>query len=75
MAKIKHFPSIEFLPVCSECGYIIREKVEYRETPTRVGGTSNIIARGELEPSICPNCGVWFDRIILPRDLPFEGYY
>lgn len=74
MAMLKKYKSIEFLPVCSECGHIIRERVNYDETPTRVGCISNYISRGEIEPHVCPNCGVVFERIILPRDLPFDGY-
>jgi len=73
MASIKTYPTIKFLPVCSECGHIIRQRVDCREIPT--SGICNFIARQEIEPYQCPNCEAVFERIIMPRYVPFDGYH
>lgn len=68
---------IVYKPTCSECGTVLHGDVSCKyyipyddELP--------VIIHGEpaIEPMICPNCGVCFTSIIVPRatsDINFEA--
>lgn len=65
---------INFLPVCSACGSVIGEEIDYREaeySENRQKTDSHLNAH-EIIPRRCPNCAEWFDRITMPTRLPFS---
>ena len=67
---------IRFLPVCSNCNWIITEEVGIEET-TRLGNPvfnfyeHNFYER-QIFPCKCKQCGAYFDSIIIPSTLPFQ---
>ena len=68
---------IRFLPVCSNCNRIIYETVDF-SPPDLSYFENNIKYITELQryisPNICPYCGEYFNRIVMPTELPFEPY-
>ena len=73
--KEKAMADIRFLPVCSNCGTILkyREIEVYEEEFGRIDGYLFTANNGKISPDQCPICGIIFDKIIMPTRLPF--YY
>ena len=68
---------IIYKPTCSECGTVLHGDVSctyYKSYAVDLP----VITHGEpsIEPLICPNCGVCFTAIIVPRatsDINFDA--
>ena len=70
--------SIQFMPVCSNCGMIF-DHVEYGCDLNVVEGRSDSnFLRGikfteyTIKPMECPRCGVIFRTIIIPTKFPYD---
>ena len=61
----EYFTDIRLLPVCS-CGHIIENLYVEEIVEGRDGMRHKMI---NFVPSICPNCGRIFERIIYDRNL------
>ena len=65
------FATIQFLPVCSNCGRIIYDIINVtKETLVREIVT---IPRTVVEPGQCKYCGAIFEQITIPNHLPFNN--
>lgn len=68
---------IEFLPVCSKCRNVIFYTIEYAPVEVEeLNSISHIKAArrtGSIIPARCPNCGCYFESIIIPQQLPFDN--
>lgn len=62
---------IVYKPHCSKCGALISSEIAYTYFNQSV--LPNLLRRVtvEIEPSVCPECGTWFDSIIIvpPREI------
>lgn len=66
---------INFLPVCSACGSVIDEEIDYREaeySENRQNNGFTLKHACEIVPRRCPKCAEWFDRITMPTKLPYS---
>ena len=54
---------IKFLPVCSNCGKIIYQKIDYQHPD---------LFRHEFTPAHCPHCWAMIESIMMPTRLPFD---
>ena len=64
---------IEFRPTCSECKQVIFKRIDICTYKT---DGEYCILPGDItvDPCRCPNCGVYFNKIVMPTKLPFEDY-
>lgn len=77
MSMLDEDPEIQFLPVCSKCGYVIRQLIDITDEPISVSVDDRSVGlcrRRMIVPPICPNCQAVFRRIIIATKLPFNGY-
>lgn len=77
MSMLDEAPEIQFLPVCSKCGHVIRQLVDIADEPVSVSvnnGPVSLCRCRMIVPPICPNCRAEFERIIITTKLPFNGY-
>ena len=64
---------IKFVPVCSKCGGRIYDTVACDEISQHL--TPGIFCKKyQITPSICPHCKTQFQSIVIPTQLPFDGY-
>jgi len=65
------FATIQFLPVCSNCGHIIYDIIDI----TKDQSSTEIyhMPHPRIEPGQCKRCGAIFEQIIIPNRLPFNN--
>lgn len=66
---------IVFAPICSNCGLPIYMdiEVEYSDyLKDLLTPESKILHHIQISPSVCPNCGTYFECVIMPTRLPYE---
>lgn len=56
---------IIYKPTCSNCGAVLDCDVSYTEERTLDGRI--IMPTSEISPCACPNCGEFFEEIIIPN--------
>lgn len=64
---------IEFRPVCSKCNQEINDIIDYNEYEPDIDNARRLDHLGVIEPMMCPHCGVKFERITVPRSLPYDN--
>lgn len=72
---------ILFKPVCSKCGKVIEQRIDFITNVYPIDEIKFISDRTmitgknyEIVPDKCPHCGAHFDMIALCGKLPFDGY-
>ena len=65
------FATIQFLPVCSNCGRIIYDIIDITEVPLVKGIAT--IPHNVIEPRQCKRCGAIFRQIDVPNRFPFNN--
>lgn len=63
---------IVFAPVCSKCEQIIKKRVDCKYDDTDDINPRTLFKDKVIEPERCPNCGVYFDAILMPMQLPSQ---
>lgn len=67
---------IVFAPICSNCGLPIYMNIEVEDLDYLKSDVSiykdKILHHIQISPSICPNCGKYFECVIMPTRLPYE---
>ena len=69
---------IVFAPVCSECGAILRKAATYTEVVADYSVVNKTAAKRSVvmvEPKRCPNCGIEFTEIHVPRNMSRDFYF
>jgi len=70
----KEIASIMFMPVCTKCWKIIRQKIDARQSVNIVCGSPRLIDETyDISPDRCPHCGALFNNITIPTKLPFNS--
>jgi len=59
------FATIQFLPVCSNCGRIIYDIIDITE--------DQLSGETYHTPHKCKRCGAIFENIIVPNHFPFNN--
>lgn len=62
---------IIFAPICSKCEKIIKNRVDCKYDDTELN-PNKPFKDMVIEPERCPNCGEYFQAIIMPRQLPSQ---
>lgn len=65
---------INFAPICSKCGHIIFDEINFVEEELfgQLDKTSNkYVAPYRIDPYKCPHCGSYFKTISTPLKLPY----
>ncbi len=65
--------TIEFRPVCSECNRKIIGIIDYNEYALDIDNLRWPDLVGVIKPKMCPHCGVKFERITIPKRLPYDN--
>lgn len=65
------FATIQFLPVCSNCGRIIYDIIDITEVPLAKGIAT--IPHNIIEPRQCKRCDAFFENITVPNRFPFNN--
>ena len=84
--SIMYFPKEEstckeadiiFLPVCSNCGEVIKDEIDFKKTDDPIPYIDNKIyvpfERPSIYPAMCPKCKAFFNSIIINYKLPFDN--
>ena len=64
---------IEFQPVCSNCGTVIYDIVTVEQCPHIVDDRGINSVSYSIEPRRCKRCGVFFDYVGVPTNLPYDN--
>ena len=64
--------TISFLPVCSNCKRIVRDKVQLVKKIEPVNDRNRVLNEWEVAPKRCKYCGEFFDGVTIPG-LPFDN--
>ena len=64
--------TIEFLPICSNCGKVIYGVIDYEHCAT-IEQERIKYPEYQIAPYYCRNCGAIFTRITMPTSLPFDN--
>ena len=62
---------IIFAPVCSKCEKVIRQRVDFKYDDKETD-EKYLLKDKIIEPECCPNCGAYFQEIIMPQRLPSQ---
>ena len=65
------FATIQFLPVCSNCGRIIYDIIDVTED--QLSAEAYHIPHTRIEPEQCKRCGAIFRQIDVPNRFPFNN--
>lgn len=65
------FATIQFLPVCSNCGRIIYDIIDVAEDPLYTEPYHG--PHTKIEPQQCKRCGAFFENITVPNRFPFNN--
>lgn len=65
--------TIEFRPVCSVCNQEIIGIIDYNVYDIDIDNARRLDRLGVIEPMECPHCGVKFERITIPKRLPYDN--
>ena len=67
---------ILFVPVCGNCGMPVTDTVDVERVFERDFETCHVAGWNEtVTPYKCKRCKTYFNHIIMPRQLPFKGYF
>jgi len=72
--------NIVFLPVCENCGRVIKDIIRVKDTviddsiyEDKTAVNYKLLHCSKIEPSRCGYCGADFEKVIIPACLPFDN--
>ena len=68
-----HRYAIEFRPICSECNREIIGIIDYNEYELETDNMRLEDKKRIIDPAKCPNCGAVFQKITIPKCLPYDN--
>ena len=58
----KHVTTVRYLPVCTRCGYIFRDDIQFKEEIIETG-LGLKYQKHIIVPSFCSECGRYIERV------------